>query len=347
MVLKSVVRSSRPKGLIDSKSWRKIVKENTILLPKASSGLVEYTKGNNQVISVDFSVLPFFLESLICSGASKVAVTYLPSHVIEKLPKPLQNRLILLGKDQAMSEFDVIMQPLSEEFKLEIKVSSVRSKISNNSNPEVSEAILHFVHYLYPFLIGIENNLQIDLNISEFILASNKLRQLCRSSESRTHIAMIEGLLSTYNENEIDSLYPRLTGDRPELMKLFYDFLHEKEYLMYSEQNFSLGFPKKLKRAKLKIKHLVKTLMEKEKFKILYDYSSKLVKVATKIPLPDSNAAQSLLKKQYLPPVISLGEIMLNAERNWAHLRPDPIAFDCEGVKNSRVWTHTSRLFEV
>lgn len=280
-------------------------------------------EGRLKSLIKDGSALTYQIEELIALGAMEIALETTPMHKAfrDSLSPGIRKRVCLIDPEGIVFQRVLaMMAPIAEEFDLKLDrgaigyYKSLKKPVSNASK------VLYFS--LYAFLLGIENQLQIDIDLPAFQFSVHLLRQELRNPKGRGLVSMLEGLLATYEPVSITTTTIRSTAAE-QLIKLFEEFVQDETYCYLSEQSNKLGFPQRAKRAITLVGRYAKKLVTKPAFRNVADLSAKGITIATQVPLPDSEMCETLISSGFLPPVVSLENAMHSAHKLWQTQKPE------------------------
>ena len=113
----------------------------------------------------------------------------------------------------------------------------------------------------------------------------------------------MSGILSNYEPVTVGHVQMTPTVQTLSV-EIFEEFLSDLTYQSISRQSHLLGYPDKVKQATFRLSSMFKELLLKPNFRPIFNYASKIVSVATSLPTPNSEFAESLLKRKFLPPAL-------------------------------------------
>jgi len=273
----------------------------------------------------DGSALAYQIEELIALGAVEVAIQGWPSNQVfrDSLSPTLRGRVRLIDEDlQCLNRAQAVLFPIAEELSLELGFSAVSYNKKLDSSVQSAAATLHFS--LQSFLLGVEHNLQIDIDLAGMKASVDLLRRNLRSPEARAVASLLAGILATYEPATLSATVVRPMAP-PQLISLFEEFVQDETYRQLSEASHDIGIPRRAKRAIVMVGRHAKKLIAKPAFREVADLSSKAITMATQVPVPDSDACNALVASGYLPPIVSLREAMDDAHSMWMTQRPEII----------------------
>jgi hypothetical protein len=294
---------------------------NRILLESVFMRRFYYPDGILKAAYVDGSSLPFLIEEFVSLAVTEVAIVknFPASDFIDHLPQGLKNRVVLVKEQQAFSKLQALFAPIAEEFEL---VLSYGIQYLKPLPRDLSDSIGTLYFSLHTYLIALEHELQIDINLRAVKNAIAALRQSSRNPQARSNLAILSGIFETYDYKQLDSV--ELHSSAPErLISIFQEFVEDETYRNMSTHAHSLGFPIYARRSMTVLKRLAKKLVSKAPFKDIVNLSSRGISTATSLPIPDSDMYASMIKKGYLPPIVPLDEAIKRAKKSWESINPD------------------------
>lgn len=234
---------------------------------------------------------------------------------MDVLPDSLGKRIRVIDKKRAILESsNLFFSPIAEDFGLKVGAWSLSRM---REIPEVLElAVVDLYFSMYAFFLGLEYQLEIDLNIHSMKQSIEVLRAQARNPESRAGLAVLAGVLNCYGPTSVDSIVLKPTSN-VRLVELFAEFVQDETYRQMSRSFHDLGYPARLKRSLTVIGRLAKKLVTQAPFKQVIDVSSKIIAAASSLPVPDSELGASLVRKKYLPPVVPVRHALGRAREAW------------------------------
>ena len=246
------------------------------------------------------------IEEIIALGAIEVFVQ--PDDAIIKqavnLPRSLKSRVVVLDQDKStFSQAQSVFHPVSEE--LRVWFIDPRTHRTGNKNRLVDLTVSLFTDF-YGFLLAMKNSAQVVADISRMKATIKRVREQLKTPDACAHLSIIEGLLSSYEVIELTTITARPKASK-ELIARFQDFLSDETYRQMSSSAYYFGVPNMVMRTVHLIARYARQVCEKPGFRQVVDLGTKAIFASTKVPLPDSKAAESLLRYEYLPPFVSVG----------------------------------------
>jgi hypothetical protein len=293
------------------------------VLPSRTGVFRKFKDSSGEGLVRDGSFLPFLIEELVALGVIDIAIpmTSADSLFIHLLPASLRRRVVLVDKGlRSVKDLQAIFTPIAEEFQIEPKglALTLQAKLSEDLQRAIGTLYLS----LYDFLVGLENELQIDIDLPSTRASIATVRRSSRNPNSRANLAILSGILESYQLRTPDSLVLRSSApDR--LVSVFQEFIQDETYRLLSTQTHSLGFPAHLQRSLIILGRLAKQIAAKERFRQLVCVGSRVIAAATHVPVPDDETFAHLVRKGYLPPIVSLDKAFQKAKEAWKSAAPD------------------------
>jgi len=299
------------------------MQNNKVLLSEIGFFREEKKEGKLSIFR-DYSAIVYQVSELISYGVSEIAINALcdKDDILKSIPDGFKKRIIFVDqKDEARKKSEIILHPIAVELSIEFK--DLNSFSFSEGTFFHDEFTILFTN-IRDFFIGIEEQLLIDIDLVAMRNAVFTLRNNLKSSDSMQSLAMLSGLLGSYEETSIDSitLIPTASG---ELVELFNRFLEDELYKELSQENHNLGIQNKIVRSKTIISRLTKDILKKPFAKEIVDLSAKGLTVASGSPMPSSKTFDSLFSSIYLPPVAPIKPMLTIAKEKWKKANPEII----------------------
>jgi hypothetical protein len=219
-----------------------------------------------------------------------------------------------------------ILQPILREFRLhdlsDEGVAYDNTYEERNSERSLAAStLIGLIQPLRHFLIASENRLHLALDIEKMRKNLQILSDLAKASDSRAHLAELTGIFSLYDSAPKTGfvLQPNANDDA---VALFKSFVRNAHFSKLQDANRNLGFAGKAKDAIMESEHRLRQLVAASPFRAIVEWSSKLINVATGIPMPGSSFAKALIRESYLPPIVSVTDQVAAAQAAWLRVKP-------------------------
>lgn len=180
----------------------------------------------------------------------------------------------------------------------------------------------YFSRVIYPkFFLGIEYELQIDINLAEAQQQLAILDRELRSADARAHLTMLRHIFGAYGQQQIRD-FELVAATPKQRVEAFLTFVEQAEYKALSKERRLFGFPALLRKAQMKFDHLVDLISGTGTHRQLITLATKQIELATKIAMPDAKMLEGLQLQAYLPPIISLDQYVARAKAAWKRAKP-------------------------
>jgi hypothetical protein len=309
------------------------MQNSRVLLPEI--GFMRESEVNKRHTFRDFSAVIYQVSELIAYGAIEVAIKahWQNEDYLENLPDGLKNRIVFIDVAQnAKKKSEVIFRPIAEELGYEIEnMNALMHSEGSIFQHEVGTIFCN----IEDFFIGIDEKLLIDVDIVSMRNSVEILRNNVKSPDAIQSLAMLAGLLSSYEYTLIEGISLKSTASE-ELVQIFNRFVEDEVYKELSHENHNLGIPEKMERSKTMISRLVKDVFKKPFAKEVADISSKGITAASGVPAPTSKTFDSLFSSIYLPPVAPVRSTLISARSKWERDKPEiilPRVLQGDGIK--------------
>jgi len=165
--------------------------------------------------------------------------------------------------------------------------------------------------------IGFNHRIQIGLNIKNSINAIRLIRSKTQNNVSRLVLAQLEGLLNQYQSIEFQALSTPKDDSPAELIGIFDKLINDQSYIEYSNSISELTIPSNREVTLRNIQVLSRKIGSSNYISTGWDYLTKIIKVLSGVPLPESKAIASVIKGQNLPQLVDLTLAKNNALEMW------------------------------
>lgn len=298
------------------------IRYNRVLLheiPREFRRLYEFRPGEEDYVT-DFSSLQFLIEEFIALSATKIAIPKGSQieQAIKYLHPILKKEIVLVDKkQQSFKKYGAILAPIQKEFGVRLSPTDHPGIIDliierADVSDELRMALINLFFNLRTFILGIENELQIKIDLNMMQRATDIVRINTENPEARLMLASLFGLFNTYEQHNITSLGITSTYYKENLEK-FEKLIDDQIYKNMSQQSHSLGFPAKLKKSKTTLKQLTKQILTKSPYKQIAKISTKIISAVTHFPF-EIEWISSFFKKPYMPPIITFDRAIQKAQ---------------------------------
>ena len=279
---------------------------------------------------LDLACLPFLLEEFISLSATEFVIPDCSEVAtsVDLLHPSLRDRVTLISgaKDE---HWGILWNAIREEFNVNTitldRPGIFITQAESSMDTELQSTLDTLFHFIVTFSRAVDYQAQARFDIPSFKSILSTVRNASRNQELRTILAALQGVLETYSTQKIDSLIV-IPHAYDKQINLVYKLLEDEHYRKLSLEAHSLGIPAKLYRAKVGIRKLVRKLVTRPHYKAIVDLGVSAASVSTGLPIPDSDWAESLLSKEYLPPSITFDRAVAKAKQAWENSDHIPIS---------------------
>jgi len=265
----------------------------------------------------DFQSIPFIIEELVAFGALEIVLPFkLPKSSIQTICEPLRKRISFVSGKEESKLAKSFLLPIFNEFGIEAEANCIAWRYPKDFPTNIMDAIQILHASISPFLLGIKHKIQIDIDVFGLKNAVSLLRGKVTSSRLRANLAILEGVLNTYEDISVDSICIRSHAPT-EHISIFEDLVNDEHYRQLSNKYYRLGMPQYLKRGLMLIKRQIRKLLSRQKYRMALDIALRNIQAATKIPLLDSEVLNKLFIQNYLPIIISIQIPISTAKKKW------------------------------
>lgn len=285
---------------------------------------------------VDPKTFAPIIEELISFSALKIIIPSdsVVADFVEFLPPLLKEKTKIAEIKEAENIRRIIFKPLAEEFNLEFEPNIIKwpSRLGR-----VGDSIGSLYKNILPFLIGMIEEAQVDNSIIKIKDDARAVRLASHSSSSREILSILEGVLNSYQTQEISCL-ELIPTYNPELIESFHQIINDEKYIELSHEVHSLSLTDRLANTLGKIRRLIVHLTAQNRFKAIWGQASRNVKVAGVSLIPDPQSAIALFGKSYLPSLVPIRTVVDSAMKEFEFNNSEALASSWEPnrkVKNA------------
>ncbi|MEE9351939.1 MAG: hypothetical protein V3U78_06730 [Thiotrichaceae bacterium] len=286
--------------------------------------MTEYeTKNGSKGAARDGSFIPYIVEEIISRSAYQVVFDYKPDNFISLVPSALKERVDWVDTKASSRKAHNYLHPLFEELSVTYEGFGYGSKKENpdSEDHENIHMLMNIVANLEKLFLSIEESLQVDVDLMSLNKSLEQARTIIRSSEGRARVSILQGLMNSYHTVEAPCLIAVPTASEI-IVEHFQRLVNDAHYLELSNNANQLGFAEKSKHAIEIMRRKASDLLKNKYFKKGFNQSAKAISLATQVHIPETEVAEPLLSKGYLPPIISLYEPLSKAKKLWEKHSP-------------------------
>ncbi len=248
------------------------------------------------------------LEYLISVGVIEIVMPHsivLPKY-LDNVDILLRNRVVVVDQRyDVLRKAKAVLSPICEEFKLKFVFPEVFSYSMDQEYPqELVSAINHLIGFLYPFMLGIEYNLQIVGDVVELKKDVSIIRRFSKNSNVKAILSILQGFLSSYEVQSIETFEIRSNAPTRSI-EFFDELVRDTTYRSISSEFHSIGYPSRYVESITRIRKLCTKMVEKQAFKGIFNFATKVISAVTKIPMPSADISDALKVKEYFPPILN------------------------------------------
>lgn len=296
------------------------MKEGIILYDPVPIGRLGVRKSDDEVIVAnDYSCFAQLLEEYISFGVTKIAISASAPEIktLDQMPLILRQRMHIIDDTSERETLHRILFNLRKEFEVKIDEEDDYLKFAKGTETIVIDSIENLHTDFKKIALGFNHGIQTDVNTVRLSKSLNFLRSKTKNTETRILLAELEALLNQYEKVEFNAITPPKEDTPKELMNRFDRLINDKNYLAYSDNIQKLSIPDDRNEALLRLRELTRTLKSKNYIAEGWDYVSKLLKVWTGLPFPESKTLASLFKNRHLPSFVDMETARLKAIEMW------------------------------
>lgn len=270
------------------------------------------------VIAQDYSCFASMLEEYIAHGALSIAIpkSAPEAKTIGEMPLLLRRRVRIVNDDPEEESIERLFFGIRRELGITISEDTRQLKFPKTVSRELVTAVLSATANTKRLMLAYNNQFQAEVNVESATKAFRFTRQHISDINSKLILAQLEGLLRLYESAKYDSCAPR-AGTGIELINVFDELANDKDYKRYSDEIGNLGSPQTRDTALFRLKELSRQISTKKVIGVSWDYLSKIIKVWTGIPIPESKELAAFTNEKPLPSLIDMQAARDNAIRNW------------------------------
>ena len=289
--------------------------------------------------SRDGSFIPYIVEELVSRSAYQVVFNYGPESFINSIPAALKERVDWVDSGRSKQKTLEYLAPLFDELCIGTDGGAYWVNKDNQSSEDHDNLhmLMNIAGNVETFFLAIEENLQADIDLLSLKSSLLKARNTIRGSEGRDRVAVLQGIIGSYKI--VDSPCLVAVPTAPEkIVEHFHRLTSDAHYLELSKNAMQLGYVEKSKRSIELMRRKIGDLLKNKYFCKGFNQSAKAISLATQVHVPETEVAESLLSRGYLPPIISLLDPLSNALTLWEQHSPPLIhprgRFDEELVRS-------------
>lgn len=290
-----------------------------ILYEPLPVGRIGVRTGDEKVIvAKDYACFASLLEEYVAHGAVAIAIPMSSPEAqsINEMPLLLRRRIRVVNDDREEEAIERIFYGIRRELGITVSADTRQLVFPKEMPLELRKALSSIHANAKKLVLAFNYQLQAEVDIERASQSFRYTREKIQDSNSRLILAHFEGLLNHYEATKYDSYTPK-GSTRIELINAFDSLANDSDYIQYSDAIQSLANPQERSSALFKLKELSRTLSSKKLVGVTWDYFSKIVKVWTGIPIPESKELSVFSNNRPLPALINMQVARDRAVKGW------------------------------
>jgi hypothetical protein len=162
---------------------------------------------------------------------------------------------------------------------------------------------------IYLLAIASAEKAQLDGSLARFESAIQKLRSYDLSSDSRTRIALLEGVVKFYMPQEVAHLSLAVDVSQRGVGERLLHLLDESIFLDLSAEWYKLGHARARRATLRRIKVLCSDIVRRRKWKPLVELAAQTVMLVTPVSLPGARLLDFLSVETYSPALVDMDNL--------------------------------------
>ena len=287
----------------------------------------------NVVVGTDFSSFAYMFEEFIGLGALDIVIpkSFPEVAAISDAPELLKRRIVVVDDDSENEATDRLFDPVMNELGIVIDDNSGNLLKPKDLPKNVLFALRRIRRDFKCIAIGFKHSLQVDLDPNLALSSSRELRKYLRQPNTRAILASLEGFFSYYEDIEFDSVSPQ--PEVPARMVSIFDRLvNDPQYLKLSYTVAALSDPSQRRGALSRLRSVGRDVMSSNVITTAWNSTTRILKVWTGIPIPDSSVLSILISGKMLPSLIDLRAARERAIEMWMTSADHDVPYRRTGV---------------
>ena len=266
----------------------------------------------------DFSCLARLLEEYICHGAISIVMPSSAPEVktIDQMPPLLAKRIRVVDDSRELEAVERLLFGLRREFKVRVFENSGYLRFPSDITTSIHQHVSRVHADLKRLALGFNHGIQVELVVPDSIATLRYLRQKVSDTATRIVLSQLECLFNEYCDVEFDSQVPK-SSTTPQLISIFDRLVNDERYLSYSHSISRLALPGSRPLALAELREFKRTRHLRKIIEIGWNYTAKVLKVWTGVPLPEFKELAVLIRDKTLPPIIDMSGARKKAIEMW------------------------------
>ena len=290
-----------------------------VLFEPLPIGRLGIRKDNEDVVlGTDFSSFAYMLVEFISLGALQIAIpkSFPESAALSDTPELLKLRITIVDDDSENEATERLLDPLMKEFGIDIDGNTGELFKPKNLPKPVFLAIQCIRRDLKCIALRFNHSLQVDLDSNLVLSSSRKLREYVRQPNTLAILASLEGFFSYYEDIEFDSISPQPEAPA-RMISIFDQLVNDPQYLKLSKTVALLSDPSQRRGALSRLRAIGRNIMSSKAITTGWNYTAKIIKAETGVPIPDSSVLSILVTDRTLPSLVNLHAARERAIKMW------------------------------
>lgn len=270
------------------------------------------------IVTNDFSCFAQMLEEYISFGVVQIVIPASSPEIntVEQMPSLLRKRIKILDDSKEVEAVERLLFNVRREFDVKFLDNLGQLEFPKHTPKDLIIQISRLHSDVKRLALGFNHGIQVEIDTQYSINVLRDLRMKIVDPTSRIVLAQLEALLNNYKDVNFDALI--LSNDTPqELISIFDRLVNDHKYLQYSDSIARLALPETRDQALVDLREFSRRTSSKEFIASGWNYLTKILKVWTGIPLPESKEIASLIHNKALPPLVNLKEARQRAIQMW------------------------------
>lgn len=313
------------------------MKKSGVLYEPLPIGRIGIRKDDEVVIiAEDFSCFAHMLEEYISFGAVDIVMPKSAPEIttFDQMPSLLRKRIRVVNDDNEIEAVRRLLFNLRKEFNVEISDDDEHLTFPKEMPRQLHTFIVKAHADIKRMALGFNNGIQVDIDPEASIASFRYLREKSTDGQTRIVLAQLEALLKTYGEVGFEAPTPPKDCTPKELISVFDRLINDSSYLEFSDSIARLAAPSTRDQALLELRELERGLRSNTFISTGWNYLSKIIKVWTGVPIPESSAIANIMKGRSLPPLVNMNSARNQAVEMWKNsdLKNNPLQRDGKPV---------------
>ena len=315
-----------------------MVKGPTLLFEPLPIARLGVRRDDDEVVmGTDFSSFGYVLEEFIALGIHKIAIpkSFPEMYALSSAPALLKQRISIIDDAVEVESADRLLHPIMNELQIEFDNETGYLKKPPYLTEKLFSAFRKTRRNILCMTLGLNNSVQIELDIGTARASTRALRECTRRPISRAILASIEGFFSYYEEVEFSAFTPPKNAPKA-MVALFDRLMNDPQYTEYSEAVAMLSGVRQRSHALSRIREVGRAIASSEFAARGWNYVAKVINVWTGVPIPDSNTLSGLVSDKALPTIIDLQQARQRALGMWTSSADHDVPFNRSGSPLSK-----------